>query len=207
MGKPNARQAKNIESLLALIEHPRTSEEERDAGRRALKRIYDALKMHDVDESSEDRWLYNPGAWKGSKYDEAKGLSLPEIAKLIRADLKLARKIGQKITDPAALAVIDPMADAPAEIKISVRSQYYSGGGAIDVTIKNIPQEWGWTVQKDDWGNDQRIATPAMTALYREVETIHQAYNYDNSDVQSDYFERNYAGHVSTEPNIRIKRW
>ncbi|WP_189055292.1 hypothetical protein [Longimycelium tulufanense] len=203
----NERMQAKIKALLALIEHQRTSEEERDAARRALKRINDQREKH------EKAWptgrLYNPGAWKGSKYEQARNLTLTEIARLIRADLKLARKIGQSVDDPAVLAVPDPIADAPEQIKYSVRTRYYSGGGSIDLVIKNVPEIWGWTVEPHPlYGEQERwkIATAAMAALYHEVETIYHAYNYDNSDAMTDYFERHYWGHVETEPRIHIPR-
>ncbi|GAB3902459.1 hypothetical protein GCM10029964_092970 [Kibdelosporangium lantanae] len=180
-----------------------------------MKRIYDKYEMHDgsaprTDTDDTDRFLYNPRAWKGSKYNQARHLSLTEIAKLMRADIKLARKVGNKTKNPSgdAVALRDPIADAPAGIKYSVRTEYYSGGGSIDITIKNIPQEWGWTEDTDEWGNKVLTATSALADLYEAVDEIHRAYNYDNSDIQTDYFDRNYYGHVSTEPNIRIpRRW
>jgi hypothetical protein len=203
----NARTEAKIEALLALINHAKTSEDERDAARRALKRIYDAHEMHRKDaDTPEYSRLYNPGAWQGSKYESASRLTLTEIAKLIRADIKMAQKIGRKVTDSKAIAVRDAIADAPAQIKYSVRTEYYSGGGSIDVVIKNIPETWGWTMQPDEFGNLQPVATPAMAELYAAVDAIHRSYNYGNSDGMVDYFERRYWGHVATSPRVRIPR-
>jgi hypothetical protein len=148
--------------------------------------------------------LYNPGAWAGEKYWDTKKLTLTEIAKLIRADLKLARKVGRKTAPRTGdVAILDPIGDAPREVTFSVRTAHYS---AIRVVIKNIPEGWGWNWEEDR-GQQRRTATPAMIALYREVEKIHQAYNYNNSDITTDYFESRYGGSVSTEPHIYISRY
>lgn len=204
----NSRITAKIEALLALINHPKTSEDERDAARRALKRLDDRCDLtKDTGSDPRSRHLYNPGAWQGSKYDEASRLSLTEIAKLIRQDLKMARKAGKKNVAPDALAIVDPIADAPAEIKYSVRTEYYAGGGSIDVRITNIPAEWGWTEeQTPEYVHPVKVATPALVALIEEVERIHSAYNYDNSDGMTDYFERHYWGHVSTDYGIHYTR-
>jgi hypothetical protein len=77
----------------------------------------------------------------------------------------------------------------------------------VAMTIKNIPEDWGWTTEFDGWGNPIRTATPAMVALYREIENIHAAYNYDNSDAMTDYFDRKYWGSVSTEVGMRLPRY
>ncbi|WP_028935643.1 hypothetical protein [Pseudonocardia spinosispora] len=86
---------------------------------------------------------------------------------------------------------------------------YYAGGGSIDVTIKNVPEGWGWTWVEDQSYRDGRVqeATPAMRALRQEVERIHSAYNYDNSDSQTDYFERRYYGSVGNDPWLRFPRY
>jgi hypothetical protein len=152
------------------------------------------------------RRLYNSGAWQGSKYEQASRLTLTEIAKLIREDIKMARKAGRVAPGSTDLAIPDPIADAPAQIKYSVRTRYYSGGGAIDLVISNVPAGWGWTEETDEFGQPQKVATPAFSALHDEIERIHSAYNYDNSDSMTDYFERRYWGHVGTEEHVRFPR-
>lgn len=162
-------------------------------------------------------WLYNPGAWKGAKYEQVSRMSLTEIAALMRADYKLARKLAKKTTPkPGEVALlgqageltsVDAIGDAPASIKVSIRTEYYSGGGSIDVMIKGIPQDWGWTEDVDRYGHPIKKATPAMAAFIAAVQEIHSAYNFDNSDAMTDYFHRNYYGHVNTENHIHVPRW
>ncbi|MER7115499.1 hypothetical protein ABT332_13505 [Saccharomonospora azurea] len=204
----NARVLAKIEHLHRLINHARTSEAERAAAERALKRLTDAYSAPgDIADKGPGKYVYlwNPGAWEGEKYGEARNLTLTQIAKLIREDLKLARKVGRKTAPKTGeVAIPDPIGDAPKEIKFSVRTEYYSGGGSIHVGINNIPEEWGWTLEEDHYGDMVPTATPAMAALYRAVKRIYNAYNYDNSDIQTDYFDRRYGGHVSTDPAMRF---
>jgi hypothetical protein len=205
----NERVKATIAHLERLIDHDRTSEEERGAAHRALQRIAEAYEFHSAAQRSEGPgFLYNPGAWAGEKYCSTAGLAETEIAKLIRQDIKLARKVGRRTAPKnGEVAVPDPLGDAPRAINFSVRTRYSSTHAAIDVTIKNIPEDWGWTTEFDGWGNPIRTATPAMVALYREVEKIHAAYNYDNSDAMTDYFDRKYWGSVSTEVGMRLPRY
>jgi hypothetical protein len=152
------------------------------------------------------------GAWQGERYDSVRRMTLTEIAKLMREDYKLARKVGRRTapkpdqTVPGEIAAFDPIGDAPTGIKVSVRTEYYSGGGAIRVLIKNVPQDWGWIESTDDYGHPYRMATPAMAAFIGAVQEIHRAYNYDNSDAMTDYFDRNYGGTVDTEQRIHVPR-
>lgn len=187
--------AKKIQLLNALINHPSTSEEERDAGRRMLARVIASAKAKGENITSNgyiDRRTY------GSKYDKARGLRLADIAKLMREDIKLARKIGLKAAGPGALATIDPIGNAPASIKYAVRTQTYSGGGSINIIIKGIPADW-YTVETDDRGDAYPVASAALNALRDELRLIHEAYNYNGSDLMVDYFDVNYYGGVRVE--------
>jgi hypothetical protein len=190
-----AKTQKKIDLLRTLIDHPRTGEDERDTARRMLKR----LLAKTLQDGSSGRPGHADTRVYGSKYEQAKNMGLAEIAKLMRQDIKLTRKIGQKAAGPGALAVPDPIADMPADIKISITSQYYSGGGAIRVMVKNIPEAWGFIKEEDHWGVMRSVPSPAFAALLVELRVIHFAYNYDNSDITTDYFERNYAGTVDYE--------
>lgn len=185
--------AKKIQLLQALIDHPRTGDEEREAGRRMLDRIL-------VKAQAEGEQL-KPTGWTdtrsyGAKYDKTTYRTYAEIAKLMRADIKLARKIGIKAAESGSLALPDPIADAPAAIKFSVRIETFSGGGAIDITIKNIPEGWGYTTGINERGRECYMPTPALAALADELRAIHWAYNYNGSDPMTDYFDVNYYGGV-----------
>ena len=137
--------------------------------------------------------------WYGAKYDHDGRLSTTDIAKLIRQDIKLARKVAKMAAAPGGVAVADPIADAPAEIKFSVRSQYFSGGSSIHVHICGIPPVWGWETREDRYGYMTEMATPALSALAQEVKSIMDAYNHDGSDSQFDHWDVRFYGSVYNE--------
>ena len=184
--------ARKLELLRTLIDHPRTGEEGREAARRMLARL--------AEKCAEEGSTVRPDSrWYGAKYDHEHRLSTTDIAKLIRQDIKLARKVAKMAAAPGSLAVADPIADAPAEVKFSVRSQYFSGGSSIDIHICGIPQAWGWETREDRYGYMTEMATPALAALAREIKSIMDAYNHDGSDIQSDYFDVRFYGSVYNE--------
>jgi hypothetical protein len=213
------RVIKQVEVLRHWVGSERASEAEREAARHRLAILLSRYVVPGVNDfetvtarvNDGERYLYNPGAWMGAKYAETRTMSLPEIAKLMREEIKLARKLAKKVAptdgETGELAVIDPLGDAPASIKISIRSAYFSGGGSIDVRISGIPEEWGWTYGENHYGDRIKIATPACLALYNEVKRIHSQYNYDNSDTQTDYFDTRFYGHVDTDERIVFERW
>lgn len=190
------KSGKKIQILQALIDHPRTGDEERDAARRMLARVL-AKANANGEHLKPTGWVDHRSY--GAKYDDVRGIyDIAVIAKLMRADIKISRKLGLKAAEPGEIAIPDPIADAPAQIKISVRTQKYSGGGSINILIRDVPEDWR-TVCYDDRGNERRGCGPALAALADELRAIHQAYNYNGSDAMTDYFDVNYYGGVSVE--------
>ena len=134
-------------------------------------------------------------SFKGTKYT-GEYRDAVSIAKLIRKDIKDAVKAGS----------------LPADLKVSVRSSYYSGGQSIDVTwhapnttIYSIECTCrglynGHEVSDTCYDRDGRYVGLTFTKTGEEIEetlrSIMNAYNYDNSDAQIDYFERLFYGHV-----------
>src|SRR4051812_17296541 len=108
------RTGKKIQLLQTLIDHPATGEGERAAARRMLDRVKARA-------SAEGERL-QPTGWTdarvyGAKYDSVRNeYDLAKIAKRIREDIKVARKVGIHSAGPGALAVADPIADAPVGI-------------------------------------------------------------------------------------------
>lgn len=138
-------------------------------------------------------------------------MSMYEIAKRIRADIKTAQREGL----------------LPDHWQYSVRYRSFSGGTAIDVEVKNCADAWmpcpGYKVgSKHEWPDGSWTATRCgnpwckaggihkdlPAAEYHEVlteealaaqmtlERIHDAFNHDGSDVMTDYFDVNYHGTV-----------
>jgi hypothetical protein len=128
----------------------------------------------------------------GTKYEATKDLSRVEIAKLIRADIKAAVKAG---TLPAA--------------KYSVTCQSYSGGGSINIKVADVNKEGfvlhnearlRWDLENPHAGlynapsNVRDLYSPEAVEMKKTLEGIMGAYNYDGSDIQSDYFNVRFYG-------------
>lgn len=191
---------KKIKLLNVLINHPRTGEAERDAARRMVQRVLAKASAEGIQIAVSgyvDRRTY------GAKYDHAQTMDISDIARLIREDIKLARKVAKKTAEPGALATIDALGNAPAQVKFGVRISRFSGGCALDIKIKNVPADW-WTERTDDRGDAGKFATPALKALAAELRSIMDAYNHDGSDLLTDYFDVRFYGHVLSEEGLTL---
>jgi hypothetical protein len=199
MNATAAKAQKKIKLLNALIDHPRTGEAERDAARRMLQRIVAKAGSEGVqirESGYVDRRSY------GAKYDHTGRMDIADIAKLVRADIKLARKIAQQTAEPGSLAIVDTLGNAPAQIKFGVRVSRFSGGCALDITIKNIPDNW-W-VERNNGRERGKFGSPALKAVAAELRQIMDAYNHNGSDLLTDYFDVRFYGHVLSEGGLTL---
>jgi len=128
---------------------------------------------------------YSQQGWEGNKYRDTKELPLKEIAAKIKQEVQ---------------------AKYP-EIKVSVRTDHYSGGRSIDVHIisapfkllvrkviypemANLPEDkipkyaWGWAY------------TPKAQEVLDGIKKICNQYNYDDSDGMIDYFDTSFYNSV-----------
>ncbi|RPE39786.1 hypothetical protein EDD90_2804 [Streptomyces sp. Ag109_O5-1] len=209
--EPDNRAMKKVWILENLIFHPRTGAEERDAAERMLDRALAKAKetgqVRDTDNGAGVWHDYRlPEGSYGAKYEQIKRLSTTEIAKRIRADIKLARKVETKLgaETGSEIALPDPLAalaTMPKTIKVSVRTDYYSGGSSIDVRVYNLPDKgWGFVEELDRYGQYKHWAPgPQLKPILDALKEIHWSYNYDRSDAMVDYFDRNYGGHVDVD--------
>lgn len=111
----------------------------------------------------------------GAKYNSE--LTRTQIAALIRADIKAALRSGE----------------LPVGLKCLVRKH----ASSIHLTVVAVPA--GFRIQSDtalrgEFGPNRYRHTEEARALLDKLSTIHGAYNYDGSDIQSDYFNVNYYG-------------
>jgi hypothetical protein len=123
---------------------------------------------------------------KGTKYDQS--LSIVQIAKFVREDIAAAIAAGKL-----------------PEMKVSVRVQKYSGGRSLHVNITELQQGFR-LFNRERLRNDVEnphapptrlpIYTGAGEGLFAAIKRIVNAYNYDRSDIQSDYFDVNFYEHV-----------
>lgn len=190
--------ADTIAKMRALADHPNTPEHEAAAARRYLTRL---LARTITETAMPARTWESRMNFVGDKYDSS--LSLTDIAKRIREEIKLARKYGATDAAPGDLATIDPIGQAPAGIKFSVRQPHY---GAITVTLTNLPADWAWQLGTDRAGRPAMVDTDALKTLKTELNLVMNAYNYDGSDVMTDYFDKRFYGtvHVSWDEIPRI---
>ncbi|GHH54505.1 hypothetical protein [Streptomyces candidus] len=221
MAKSKASKTRTrIDALRAVIDKECTAptcqesgvcrhEGEKDAARHMLGRLLEKLKGAAGDEREERArmWaaIYERGYddygntfRTGAKYRS--GQSMKERAAGIRADIKMARKVGttplvQEESGLVSQAVetyrFDPIGEAPAQIKFRVRIG--AGYGSIRIGVDNIPQEWGWIAEEvDDYrgGTFTRWhRTQALKDLEAELKSIGEAYNADHgSNLMTDCF-------------------
>ena len=153
----------------------------------------------------------------GYKYKETgdEYASAAKIAKLMRADIKVAVSEGF-------------LPGAP--VKYSVTSEYYSMGQSINITVKGWPDAWVecdgtvpgtrrtweggattatgcpnmWCAARNDperaaHATPHSVLSEEARAAEMTLERIHGAYNHDGSDSMVDYFDVRYYGQVQFE--------
>lgn len=112
----------------------------------------------------------------GTNYEATKGLNKVEITKLIRKDIKAA---------------------FPG-VKFTCR-----GGHSISVNIVSAPfaivsREWVAFSKENPhvYNADLPRYTPETNKMIKDIQSIIGSYNYDGSDIQSDYFNVRFYSNV-----------
>ena len=124
---------------------------------------------------------YTGYGWAGSKFDD--NLTTTEIAKLLRTKIRKT--------------------EAFKGFKISVTSEYFSMGSAINVRVTQIPD--GFIIKNPDYDemdNRSRRRTDNANALIEILESMGNSYRRDDSDGQIDYFDTNFYLHVGYDYTI-----
>lgn len=121
---------------------------------------------------------YGGNAYKGTKHDEAEGKTPAEIGRMIRADMKEAQKAGW----------------IPENVKISVTRGYASN---YNVSIRGMSNSF---IQSDKkpasaWNNQSEEAKE----LSHRVDTIANAYGFNDNNSQVDYFNYHRTAHSQYE--------
>lgn len=123
----------------------------------------------------------------GAKFDRS--LSVKEIAARIREDFKAALKAG----------------DLPAGLKLSVTTDYSSTSAAIRVRIKALPAGLQrhtaeylahQAAHPHDFFRGER-RTPEIKALLAKLSEMVNAYNFDKSDIMTDYFHKRFYDSIT----------
>jgi hypothetical protein len=108
--------------------------------------------------------------FKGPKYQGYRKVT--EVAADVRRDIKDAVANGE----------------LPSGLKFSVKSDS-RGTNAVRVRVSGSPKT------RDDYGR----LTGEAKAIYDKVDSIVNAYNRDNSDIMTDYFDVDYYGTVQLD--------
>lgn len=136
----------------------------------------------------------NTANFTGSKYETTRNLSIVDVAKLVRADIKAAEKAGK----------------LPKGIKVAVRTQKYSGGCSLDVEIQAAPGLMICNPERVKFDRDfphgytkLPLLSEGASAVRDAVEALVSAYNYNDSDTLTDYFSYKFAGSVQFSMEAR----
>jgi hypothetical protein len=120
--------------------------------------------------------FYTANGWAGSEYERTRHLSLVEICKLARTELR----------------------ERLPNCKFSVTQEVFSGGGSIRVVLMSAPfeairdEKIRYTSVNHMWMDNQTHLTDEAIALLKEVVKIFNKYNYDDSDGMIDYFSTKF---------------
>jgi len=114
----------------------------------------------------------------GNKYQEVKNLSVVEIAKLVRKDLKQFNDCKFSVTsDRNTISIY--LKDSPLNrLEIYDQSQELGWGGKVI------------SIEKD---------------LRKKVKEILDQYNYNNSEMMTDYFDVNFYSYFYLDSNLENK--
>lgn len=126
--------------------------------------------------------------WKGGRYDETKGMPTSEIAALMRQDIKGAIKNGE--LPPMDVSVAMDNSRTSSSINITVRRLKHG----IPLATREYVELLGEDGQEKIVGRNVEVRTPEAREILRRLQAIHDRYNFDNSDPQSDYFNVRYYG-------------
>ena len=116
----------------------------------------------------------------GNKYEQVKNLDIKEIAKLVRQDLK-------KFSD----------------CKFSVSIERFSGGRSLNVNLVDSSDLKKFTIFKSKYC-DHPIVT-FEPSFENELEGIIDQYNFDKSDIQTDYFHVNFYKELNIDHGFKVK--
>ena len=128
----------------------------------------------------------------GTRYhDLPENADVADIAKLVRKDLKAAVKAGELPTEfeghPVTFAVI---------------TERFAGGAGIDIEIRGVPDgvdRREMTPSEYDYYPGRVRTTEAAVELKAKLAGYLNAYNFDGSDVMTDYFHVNFYSDVRFE--------
>ena len=136
---------------------------------------------------------------RGAKHDATRSLDIAQIAALVRKDIADTQKRG----------------DLPKAMKASVRIQRYSGGQSLDVRVTALPADFPMFSptfleharaggnRNDFTGYWADVQSDEVKDLISKLQAIRGAYNRDNSDSMTDYFDYRFGGNAEIDWRFR----
>lgn len=179
---------RRMEALRRIIEHPTTKDGERSAAQHALHRLL--ANNPDTQRLTADDTTALFPVTIGDRYDSS--LDIRDIAAILRREFQLRRKVA-RTSGGTDLALIDPIGDLPAEVKISVRIERGSIHDILIVNLKNTPENW--------WAPEGPYIVPGreLRRVGQEISDTVQAFNYDGSDPRFDHVNVRFIGRVTAD--------
>lgn len=137
---------------------------------------------------------------RGSKFESTRDLDIKDVASMIRADVKQAIKTGA----------------LPGGLKTSVKIERFSGGQALNIAVKYLdgsifnPNWVKATKNFAEFFSDEVHEVQRQEGRYsaelqevkKKLQEIGDAYNRDNSDSMSDYFDKRFYLHVGVDHDL-----
>jgi hypothetical protein len=196
-----------MDSLSELATRGAT-EGEREAAARALAKM-ESRRQKATPNTEPYRFEF-----EGENYRDTASLSTKEVAALIRAEIKAIRTAARRAgVGSAELAIADPIAAAitslPREANVTVRRDYAGWHSIIRITVRKLEGENWWRmargyVQWNGYENTEQEPHAYPTAALAEVGdalgALANAYNYDNSDPMTDYYNKRFSLDVDAIP-------
>lgn len=134
----------------------------------------------------------------GSKYERTKNLSLKEIAALVRAEIKEAV---QKADLPKGKYSVRKEGHNSIRVELKPDGNVFTPGYLRDSNYTSGPRE----VVNGEVVSPSRYL-PHVDAAVKKIEAMLWAYNYDGSDIQSDYFNVRFYRSVNVAASYQEAR-
>lgn len=170
------------------------------------------------------RKYYTQGAWEGSQYKFTQGMSTVQIAKILRNDFKkiLNPLVKLSITVPHHKSINIKVIQFPLCMHSIMYKRYLKENSEAIERGERWQTYRDWKYNGNTWTteefeeearlrelkNDRALWTGYSVEAFQLLEKIEahaNAYNYDDSDAQTDYFDTRFYLQVSFAPYDKTK--
>jgi hypothetical protein len=210
MGDKGENTMTSTAAHLEALRDRASNDYERDAAQRALTRHLEGLAARGASTKTARTWVDT--STYGDKRTPGVHMTTTEIVERMRADLKVAKSGSATAAKAGDVAVVEPLTQAfaklPKGVRITVMSKWL-GGCTTEVNVRlwgsgEAFTAWAWreltAEERDADGYDRfELSTEAAEICRILRDELVSAYNRDNSDLMTDYFDRDYYGDVQVK--------